>query len=604
MNHLCARNSAEMGYKMKKNYIGISNSFHDGSIAIVNAEGKIVFAEATERYLQNKRAINNQADQFICSGKLVEKYCEEDADIVVANTWSKDALQLTRESLNELNEEEERRREQPEEIQDLVSNRMAINRYIMSSQMSFLSYANRTLRYELSLMDQWKKASGFQVKTYNHHLTHAATACFTAPFQEGVCAILDGYGEGTAAQCYWYKEGKLSGIGMEENLHYLGASLGIFYMTVCDVCGFGFFRGEEWKVMGLAAYGKFNQEYYKIMKPMLKINGLKIEYGNTFQYSKYLYKLYSHKRKKGQPAIELADLAYTGQAVFSEFMYEYLNHLYSVTKAENLILGGGNFLNSWTNGEILKHTPFKKVHIFSAPGDDGNSLGAALLAYAEDNPDFRPQCKFQSPYLGSELSKTSIEHFIKFGGMNSYVSYHQDDIYQKTAELLSKGKIVGWIQGRAEFGPRALGNRSILADPRFKECKDNINKKVKFREEFRPFAPAILHEYGEQYFENYQETPYMERTLRFKEEMIPLIPGVVHVNQTGRLQTVKKEWNEKFYRLLEEFNKMTGVPVLLNTSFNVMGKPIIHSFEDALAVFYTSGIDALVVEDMLLIKPE
>ncbi|MGH8532131.1 MAG: carbamoyltransferase C-terminal domain-containing protein, partial [Gammaproteobacteria bacterium] len=158
------------------------------------------------------------------------------------------------------------------------------------------------------------------------------------------------------------------------------------------------------------------------------------------------------------------------------------------------------------------------------------------------------------------------------------------------------------IQERAEFGPRALGNRSILADPRLSEMKDRLNREVKFREEFRPFAPAILHEYGEEYFENYQESPYMERTLRFKQEVRAKVPAVVHVDGTGRLQTVKREWNARFHALIEAFHRLTNVPLLLNTSFNIMGKPMVHTVEDALAVFFTTGMDALVIEDYLLEK--
>ena len=171
------------------------------------------------------------------------------------------------------------------------------------------------------------------------------------------------------------------------------------------------------------------------------------------------------------------------------------------------------------------------------------------------------------------------------------------DLFKKTAELIAKGNIVGWVQGKAEFGPRALGNRSILADPRIPDIKERINASVKFREEFRPFAPAILHEFGNEFFENYQESPYMERALKFKKDIIKKVPGVVHVDNTGRLQTVKEEWNNKFYRLIKEFYNITGVPVLLNTSFNIMGKPIIHTVEDTIAFFYTTGINILVIED-------
>jgi carbamoyltransferase len=178
-----------------------------------------------------------------------------------------------------------------------------------------------------------------------------------------------------------------------------------------------------------------------------------------------------------------------------------------------------------------------------------------------------------------------------------------DSIITETANLLADGKLVGWVQGRAEYGPRALGNRSILADPREVKMQDTINERVKFREMFRPFAPSILHEYAEDYFENYQESPFMDKTLLIRKDKKKKIAAVCHVDGTGRLQTVKKEWNPRFYGLIECFFRLTGVPVLLNTSFNVMGKPLIHGLEDALAVFMTTGLDVLVVNDYLITKP-
>jgi carbamoyltransferase len=177
-------------------------------------------------------------------------------------------------------------------------------------------------------------------------------------------------------------------------------------------------------------------------------------------------------------------------------------------------------------------------------------------------------------------------------------------VSRRTAELLAQGRIVGWMQGRAELGPRALGHRSILADPRRPDMKDRINSAVKFREEFRPFAPSILHEHGPEYFERYQDSPYMERALVFRPEVREKVPAVVHVDGTGRLQSVRREWCERFHQLLTDFHGITGVPLLLNTSFNVMGKPLVHSVEDAVAAFLTTGLDALVIDDYLIEKPE
>jgi carbamoyltransferase len=190
---------------------------------------------------------------------------------------------------------------------------------------------------------------------------------------------------------------------------------------------------------------------------------------------------------------------------------------------------------------------------------------------------------------------------VAFGRLEK-LKHLPDTVHQEAARLLAEGKLVGWVQGSAEFGPRALGNRSILADPRPPDMKDKINSLVKFREEFRPFAPSILDEFGEEYFENYQVSPYMERTLKFKESAKKKVPAIVHVNATGRLQSVRREWNPRYYDLIKSFFELTGVPMLLNTSFNIMGKPIIHSVEDAIGLFYTTGLDALILEDYLIEK--
>lgn len=236
----------------------------------------------------------------------------------------------------------------------------------------------------------------------------------------------------------------------------------------------------------------------------------------------------------------------------------------------------------------------------SAPADDGNAVGAAWLAHAEANPDWRAPAGPMSPYLGSAVSTEPLERMAAWEPRLQKLT--ADEITLATAELLAEGKLVGWVQGRAEFGPRALGNRSILADPRPANAKDLLNAKVKYREAFRPFAPSILAEHGPDWFENYQDAPYMERTLTWKPEVRARVPAVVHEDATGRLQSVTAERNPRYHALIEAFHALTGVPVLLNTSFNIMGKPILHLSEDAILMFYTSGLDALVVEDWLLVK--
>lgn len=587
---------------MKRNYIGLANTFHESSVAIVDSEGEVVFAEATERYLQNKRALNAVADQYARIGKLVRKYCDPEAELVVAHSWSERATGLMQAAAEIVPKIEKACMESLGMIPDHVASLLAFRKFIVPSQIAMLALTNNTLRYELSQMEEWKSKVDFVVKQYDHHLTHAATACYTNPYPDGTCAIHDGYGETGAYHGYHYRDGKIISIDEKKDQEFLGASLGLFYMILCDLCGFGFASGEEWKVMGLAAYGKFDQKYYDLFKPMFEVKGIGIEHHSAVVMQN-VGKLYTFKRKPQESPLTVADLAYTGQLFYSELFYQYLNNLYEVAPSENLILGGGCLLNSSANGEITEKTKFKNAYVFSAPADDGNAVGAALLAYYDDHPDQKRLPKFQSPYLGSEMSESTIENLLKLSGLDPFMKRYPGEVHKKAAELLARDKIIGWVQGRAEFGPRALGNRSILADPRSPECQETINSRVKFREEFRPFAPSILHEFGPEYFENYHESPYMERTLRFRKEVLEKVPGVVHVNNTGRLQTVKREWNEKYFLLIEEFYKLTGIPVILNTSFNVMGKPIIHSVEDAIAVFFTTGLDALVIGDIIIEKP-
>jgi carbamoyltransferase len=299
--------------------------------------------------------------------------------------------------------------------------------------------------------------------------------------------------------------------------------------------------------------------------------------------------------------MEYADFAATAQYVFTEIVHEWLKNIYDLHISDNLILSGGCALNSSTNGTIMENTPFKELFVASAPADDGNSIGAAYQAFYEYNPYIKRHDGVLSPFLGSSLRSSSLARLRKYCGFQSQ-ELDDETLFTAVATALSEGKIVGWVQGRSEFGPRALGNRSILADPRSMGVKERINAEVKFREEFRPFAPSILHEYGDEYFEHYQFSPYMERTLRFKESVKARVPGVVHVDGTGRLQSVTRKINPRYYNLIKAFHDITGVPVVLNTSFNVMGKPIIHSVEDAVGVFQTSGLDLLVIENTVFVK--
>ncbi|MCI5125045.1 MAG: hypothetical protein D3925_11355 [Candidatus Electrothrix sp. AR5] len=574
---------------MHRNYIGIACTGHDGAISIVNAKGEIIFAEAAERYLQNKRAILSPPIDIVRIHEVINKYCDPDAKIIIAKSWStvKTIQQLIEAFESKISKEGEFNPQWRLPFQ-LCTNFFDIVKYsIMNGEKSLLDFFLR----------QKKKV---KVRSYDHHLSHAASSAHTSPFDEAACAIIDGFGEGAAINFFHYYRGHFMPL-KEKNSNIEIASLGTFYaLSLCRLCGFSGLKGEEWKIMGLAAYGRFNGDIYDIFKKILTVDGLRLYHPN--EAKKAYRELIQYGRKPGTPAESVADFAFTGQFFFSEIMTQLLNNLYCMELSENLLLGGGCALNSAYIGQIIKSTRFKHVHVNSAPADDGTALGAAMLAFYEDNPDAKIANSFATPYLGSKMSSETLDNLRRFGKIKGLRILEYETIYSETAKLLAEGKIIGWVQGRAEFGPRALGNRSILADPRRPDMKDKINRAVKFREKFRPFAPSVLHEFGDEYFMDYQESPYMERTLKFRPNVYNQVPAVVHEDGTGRLQTVKKEWNEKYHDLISEFHRLTGIPMLLNTSFNIMGKPIIHSVEDAMAVFYTTGLDVLVINNFFIEK--
>ena len=566
----------------KRNYIGLACTFHDPALAIVDETGNVVFAEGVERYLQFKRGFMCASDTYPRIGELIETYCDPEADLVISRSWGYwHYLHMWIDTwiaanLDWLHPKRKWNRER--HYRDVYRGRQ---------HSGSVHSAGISINYVADCVQPNRRVYR---KDWNHHLCHAAAACFSSGLPEAVCAIVDGFGEYTSTAYYRYHDGKLMKLPVRQRSW---NSLGIYYEFLCQACGFDADKGEEWKVMGLAPTGKFNEKAYDLLKRTVRVEGL--------QLSGFvdLYKCPLWSDKHGIPR---EDMAFTGQKFYEECVTQLLGNLRKLGVSDNLVLGGGCALNSSYNGLILEQTGFRNLYVSSAPADDGNAVGAAWLSYQRDHPDWRPRGEVHSPYLGSTLGGESLQNLIRFDRSGA-ITHHPGQIHEVAADLLVAGQIIGWVQGRAEFGPRALGNRSILADARDPAVKDRINGRVKFREEFRPFAPSILHEHGPEYFENYQESPYMDRTLKFREAVIEKVPGVVHVNRTGRLQTVKREWNERYYDLIAAFHRRTGVPLVLNTSFNVMGKPIIHSVEDAVAVLHTTGLDAVVIDEYLIRKP-
>ncbi len=581
---------------MSTYYIGLSITYHDPALAIIDAQGNVLFAEATERYLQNKRALNSVSDPLLQVHPLLQQYCPAPTKFIIAINWRKQrpvyenmvaALGcLTAPGLLKTGIKKLRSPLQNYQLHHMIA-----------SQRNSITSAGLNL---VRIIKQHYPDCTLAFADFDHHLTHAATACYSSPFDEAACAVIDSFGEKGSMAFYHFKNQQLQCLYELKGT----GSIGFYYMKITELCGFDWLKGEEWKVMGLAPYGKLNQPLYQHLKATLSVQGFACQHRGKDLFT-HIATLDQFKRQAHDPIEQAADLAYTGQYFFAELMTQLLQHLQQQTGCKNLTLGGGCALNSAYNGQIKSRTNFAQVFIPSAPADDGTALGTAWLALRHDQPRLNLSSLDRplSPYLGSSISDSAISRLIQYN-RSLDIRHLPENICAITAELLAKGQLVGWIQGRAEFGPRSLGNRSILADPRKAANKDAINQSIKFRESFRPFAPSVLHEHADDFFANYHESPYMDKTLTLRDSHQQQVAAVCHVDGTGRLQTVKQHWNPRFYSLISHFYQQTQIPMLLNTSFNVMGKPLVHTLEDALAVFLTTGLDALVINDYLICKPE
>lgn len=457
-----------------------------------------------------------------------------------------------------------------------------------------------------------------RVKLYNHHLCHAAAVYYTSPFKESAIFVADGLGSvwniknGYKYETYSYykaKNGRINLIGKqygevddsldETHLHsiYVPNSLGLFYNYITKVVGFGFL--DDGKTMGLSAYGNPERFYKDLLNYFdFKKNGI---VNNNFGIEQVMYfsDLVSNTKDKRKLFKLKADIAASCQKVFEEAYFYCLNYLYKLTKTENLCLSGGIVLNSVANGKIKEKTPFTSIHYFPGCGDDAIAVGSAFLADRELNSKRKYEpVKWQTPFLGKKYSDNQIETELKKIGVKYKKSINK---YKDTAKLIANGKIVGWFQGESEFGPRALGHRSIIVDPRKKSMKDYLNERVKKREFFRPFAPAILDDKIDDYFVGGYKSPFMLEVFPIRNNKQKMIPAVVHKDGTGRIQTVGME-NIEFYKLINEFYKLTGVPVILNTSFNINKMPIVETPKDAINCFLGTNIDFLVIGNYICSK--
>jgi carbamoyltransferase len=455
---------------------------------------------------------------------------------------------------------------------------------------------------------RWKKQRDFlrrwqyegPVVNVGHHQAHAASAFFSSGFDEAAVLTLDRGGDFISTTTSHGRLNRLHPLGEVRNPH----SIGEIYTAITSWLGF-LPNADEGKVMGLAPYG--SDSYVPVFRDFVRLtpDGLFRVNLKWFRYhleTGPLAKRY-HDRF-GPPRVPESDLtehhqdvAFAVQAITEEAGVHIARALHESTGSANLALGGGLALNSAMNARLLDETPFEHVFIQPAAGDAGNALGAALYVWHQALGKPR-DWQMEHAFMGPEYRRADFEELL---AERQLPSRAVADPAGEAAELLASSKIVGWFQERAEVGPRALGARSILADPRRPEMKDVVNAKVKHREPFRPFAPSVLHERGPEYFENYYRNPFMLLILPIRREKRDVIPAVTHVDGSGRMQSVGDE-SPLFRRLISAFERKTGVPVVLNTSFNVRGEPIVHRPEEALTDFLDTGMDALFLGDLLVEK--
>jgi len=421
-----------------------------------------------------------------------------------------------------------------------------------------------------------------------HHLAHAASAFLPSPFESAAILTLDGRGE-RATTSYSIGEGNMiTRLAQVDMPH----SLGLLYEDVTGYLGF-LHSSDEYKVMALASFGQ--PRYLNDFREIIQVN----DDGQYTIADVQLDKLFGPPRRKGEPFEQRHyDIAHSLQLTLEEAALKLVNWFYKTTRIDRLCLAGGVALNCVANTVLSREGPFEEVWVQPAAGDAGTALGAAMWIDAQQRPDAARSFRMEHAYWGPDYNDEEIARFLDW----TKTPYRRmQDVAGETADLLAQDKIIGWFQGRMEFGPRALGSRSILASPISPEMQARLNE-VKDREDFRPVAPVVIEEDAPEWFEQAGYSPFMLFVYKVKDDKRDKIPAVCHVDGTARIQTVNRRQHERYYDLLQAFKKRTGVPVLINTSFNTLGKPIVCTPRDALECFWSSPFDALVIGSFLIEK--
>ncbi len=587
------------------NILGISAFYHDSAACLVQ-DGKIISAVQEERFTRKKHDFSFPKNAI--------NYCLQDSglkaeDLDFVAFYDKPFIKFER------------------ILETYLS-------YAPIGIKSFIKAMPLWIKQKIWMKELIKKELGYEGKIIfpEHHESHAASAFFPSPFQEAAFLTIDGVGEWATAS---YGIGKNNKINIIAEIHF-PHSLGLLYSAFTYYTGFKV-NSAEYKVMGLAPYGKPKYKDLILSELMdLKEDGsfkMNMKYFNycvgLTMTNKKFEKLFGGPPRKPESRLTQRemDLARSVQEVTEEVMLRMTRHIQKETGQKNLCLAGGVALNCVGNGRILREGPFKNIWIQPAAGDAGGALGAALLVwhqYLENSriTDGRKDFQYGS-YLGPKFENGYISDYLKRNNI-PYTELNDEKIPEKIADLIAKEKVIGWFQGRMEFGPRALGSRSIIGDARSPKMQETMNLKIKFRESFRPFAPSILADKVSDFFEIDRESPYMllvaplkkelRREMSNEEEKLfgldklhvsrSSIPAVTHVDYSTRIQTVNKDDNPLYYRTIAKFDEKYGCPVIINTSFNVRGEPIVCTPEDAYLCFMRTNMDYLLVGNFLLEKKE
>lgn len=573
-------------------YILGINAYHGDSSACIYQNGTLIAAAEEERFRRIKHwaGFPSQAIQF----------CLDEAGIDITDV---DHIAISRDPKANFSQK----------IFTALKNRLSINNMINRVK-NLKKAASITSEFcnHFNIKPRQLKA---QIHNVEHHRSHLASAFFASPYPKAALLSIDGFGDFTST---------MTGVGNDNHIKVLETvsyphSIGVFYTTFTQWLGFPHY-GDEYKVMGLAPYGepKYVEELRKVIKTT--DNGLfelDLKYFNHPKkgvnmiweggipamdslFSDELIKDFGPARKSNEPlSQDHKDWAASIQRITEEIIFHLLKHLHVKTGLDAVCIAGGVAQNSVANGKILLNTPFKQLYIPPAGHDAGTCIGAALWVYNQllQQPRTEPMLH---GYLGSRYNNEDIKEFLSDKNVK-FEKLENHELFDRVTDCLINAGVVGWFQGRAEFGPRALGHRSIIADPRRTDAKDILNAKIKRRESFRPFAPSILKEHVETYFEQTDDVPFMEKVFQIKEDKKIFIPAVTHVDGTGRLQTVDQDIEPKYYGLINRFYEKTNVPVLLNTSFNE-NEPIVNHPAHALDCFLRTKMDMLVLENYIITR--